>query len=160
MKENFDTLGHPANLMGETLRKEVERQLIEDLLEYNFDASSLKFNWSDVCQEGHCTSFLGGELEAMSSVALVDSFGNFIVEGWMDFIHGHETMPLHVFWLFLSIKEKTGEWKKIKKGINIPIHVWNNLSSVQKDLCTKSDEYDSTWADDPLVIEYKKQIKT
>lgn len=155
-KRSTDNLPYPANLMGGILISEVEKQLVNDLLEYNIDASGLKFDWSDIIQEGHCTSFMGGELESMSSVYLVDSLGKIIIDGWVDFIHGSETMPLNVFWLFLSVNEKNGQRRELKESANIPVHVWNKLSLAQRDLCANAEADDSKWLDDPLVIKWQQ----
>ena len=58
------TLGNTAQ-MGPLLRREVEKQLLADLVHYGVDEPGLRINWSDACQEGHCTQALDGNLEGM-----------------------------------------------------------------------------------------------
>jgi hypothetical protein len=41
--------------MGPQLRAEVEQQLMSDLAYYGVASADLWIDWSDACQEGHCT---------------------------------------------------------------------------------------------------------
>ena len=145
-------LGRTAQ-MGPLLQAEVEKQLIEDLEKYNLHEKGLSIDWLESCQEGHCTSFLDGNLENLSCVVVRDQRGNQIAEGWIDFIHGGNNNPLFVFWLFLSI-HKAQEWMKVKDQPVIPIHIWNKLPETTKKLCSKKEEYDARWSKDPLVQEW------
>ena len=139
--------------MEPVLLAEVERQLHADLKHYGVTGEKLQFDWSECCQEGHCTHVLGGELEDQSSVCVTSESGEAIAEGWMDFIHGGGTNPLFVFWLFLSIR-RGDQWVKVKTDNAIPKHIWATLPAKTKMLCTRSKEYDARWANDLLVREW------
>lgn len=150
------SLDHPGMTaaMGPQLQREVEAQLLDDLIPYGIDPDGLSIDWSAACQEGHCTQAIGGNLEALSSVAVVDSNGAIIAEGWMDFIHGGGDHPLFVFWLFLD-DLRNGQRREVKKEPHIPGHIWARLPDSTKHLCLRSNEYDSTWKDDPLVVSWR-----
>src|SRR5262249_41047189 len=107
----LEHLGKTA-CMGPLLLAEVERQLLADLAHYGVLSSDLTIDWSDACQEGHCTRFLDGNLEELSDIAVVTSDGETVAAGWLDFVHGGESFPLFVFWLFLDVLVN-GEWKKV-----------------------------------------------
>lgn len=139
--------------MNSVLLSEVERQLLADLEHYVTAGDKLRFDWSECCQEGHCTEVLGGELENQSSVCVVSEDGQPIAEGWVDFIHGGGTNPLFVFWLFLRVR-RNGQWVEVKSDNTIPRHIWDSLPIESKALCAKSKEYDARWANDPLVREW------
>ena len=147
-----DPLAHLGGTarMGPALRAEVETQLLEDLRYYGVDCSSLAIDWSNSCQEGHCTQHLDGNLEELSGVAAVNERGEFMAEGWLDFVHGGPNEPLHVFWLFLSVKREDG-WGEVKADSALPPHVWSRLTPSSRWLCAKPDGYDQRWATDPLV---------
>ena len=84
------TLGHPASEMGDELRREVERQLLEDLAHYRAGepGERLAVDWSDPVQEGHRTEALGGTLESMSQILVRRADGTLVAEGWLDFVRG------------------------------------------------------------------------
>lgn len=150
---SLDHLGM-TTAMGSLLQKEVETQLLNDLLSYGIDPNGLSIDWSDACQEGHCTQAMDGNLEELSSVAVVDSKGTVVAEGWMDFIHGGGDNPLFVFWLFLH-DLRNGERQKVKTSPNIPIHIWSRLPESTKHLLATSVKYDSKWKRDPLVKSWR-----
>ena len=119
-----------SDCMGENLRDFVERQLVDDLNVYVFDGSvfnreDIAFDWSESCIEGHRTSYLDGEVENFSGIALFDTSSNLIAEGWMDFVETEKS--LIVFWWFLDAGEKYEIREKKKNGI--PPHIWENLDS-------------------------------
>jgi len=145
--------------MGPQLREEVEQQLLRDLEHYGLPSAALGIDWSDVSQEGHMTEILNGELEELSGIAVVDPSGNFVAEGWMDFIHGGDKNPLFVFWLFLSI-DRDGKEDKVKCEPTIPEHVWNRLPEESKVICAEAESYDSRWVDDPLVRKWRQQRRS
>ena len=151
-------LPHIVARMGDTLRKEVERQLLVDLGHYRGLASDgLSIDWSNPCQEGHCTEALGGMLEEMSDIAVRDRNGDIVAEGWLDFVHGGGDLPLHVFWLFLDLVDN-GVTKPVKKDLTIPLHVWNSLSDASKYALTVERGYDSRWHADPKVAALKRAL--
>ena len=152
-------LGHPASAMGERLRWEVERQLLEDLEHYRRGRSNeeLTIDWSNPCQEGHCTEILGGSLESMSEVLVRRSDRTVVAEGWFDFVHGGGDLPLFVFWLFLAVVDDTGRSVDVKEDPAIPLHVWNRLSAVSRRACATRDRYDARWKDDPNVQKWSRE---
>jgi len=150
---SLDHLGMTAR-MGPQLQKEVETQLLNDLIPYGIDPNGLSIDWSDACQEGHCAQALDGNLEDLSSVAVVNAAGAIVAEGWMDFIHGGGDNPLFAFWLFLD-DLRNGQRRKVKKEPHIPGHIWARLPESTKRLCARNDAYDSAWKDDPSVVSWK-----
>jgi hypothetical protein len=150
---SLDHLGITA-AMGPLLQKEVETQLLNDLLNYGIDSNGLVIDWSGACGEGHCTQTIDGNLEELSSVAVVDSDGTAVAKGWMDFIHGGGDNPLFVFWLFLYDLHN-GARKKIKEHPNIPVHIWKRLPESTKRILAMSEKYDAKWKRDPLVKSWR-----
>jgi hypothetical protein len=150
----FEHLGQTA-AMGPLLQIEVETQLLKDLSAYGINSKGLSIDWSDACQEGHCTSAIDGNLEELSGVAVIDSNGVPDAEGWIDFVHGGGNQPLFVFWLFLSIV-RDDKWIKIKDKPNIPHHLWPAIPDSTKHACTTATTYDARWSNDPLVVEWKR----
>lgn len=149
---SLEHLGKSA-MMGPLLQKEVETQLLNDLAPYGIDLVGLSIDWSGACQEGHCTQAIDGNLEDLSSVAVVNSNGTIVAEGWMEFIHGGGDNPLFVFWIFLD-DFRSGERQQVKKEPHIPGHIWARIPESTKYLCARSSEYDANWKDDPLVISW------
>lgn len=142
--------------MGPQLQQEVEAQLLQDLLPYDIDPAGLRIDWSEACPEGHCTHALDGNLEELSSVAVVDPGGAVVAEGWMDFIHGGGEQPLFVFWLFLS-DLRQGRRRKVKADPHIPAHIWARLSEATRHLLAAGDHYDARWKQDPLVAAWRRE---
>ncbi|MCC6524476.1 MAG: hypothetical protein IT373_17605 [Polyangiaceae bacterium] len=145
--------------MSAPLRLEVERQLLVDLAHHRPGSvdSGLVLDWSNPCQEGHQTEFLGGILESMSDVAVRNASGATVAEGWIDFIHGGGTLPLVVFWLFLELADGSDRQRSVKSGPEIPEHVWAKLSDESRDSCTVEGRYDAAWSRDPRVVEWKRR---
>jgi len=143
--------------MGDGLRTEVESQLIQDLEHYRPGSLSneIRIDWSDPCQEGHCTEALGGTLEEMSNVLVREKDGSVIAKGWIDFVHGGDDFPLFVFWLFLDLIDRGGA-RRVKDDLGIPQHVWERLPPRSKDACAVTDRYDSRWKADPKVVAWKR----
>jgi hypothetical protein len=139
-------MSHEVERMGLLLRREVERQLLDDLTHYRGEASGLTIDWSDPCQEGHCTDYMGGKLESLSDVRVVDTTGAMVADGWMDFVHGGGSNPLFVFWLFLRLRVN-GSDVQVKAEPTIPPHVWSRLPDTSKDLCV----VDGAWEGDSNV---------
>ena len=138
--------------MGPSLKREVERQLLQDLAFYGVSASDLKIDWSHPCPEGHRTIALDGELWSCSNIGILDG-DLFVARGWMDFIHGGGNNPFFVFWLFLDIRDGD-KWKRVKVEPDIPNQVWDALSNQTKSLLTRMNVYDARWSQDPKVIEW------
>jgi len=151
------TLGHLSQTaaMGPLLQKAVEFQLLKDLSAYGVEPDGLTIDWSDSCQERHCTAAVDGNLEELSSVAVVNSGGKPVAEGWMDFVHGGGNRPLFVFWLFLSVMRE-GKWMNVKDKPHIPVHIWSEIPEATKYLCAMATEYDARWVNDPLVVEWRR----
>ena len=150
----FAHLGSTAQ-MGPRLRAEVERQLLADLAHYGIVIPGASLDWSESCQEGHCTSALDGNLEELSNVAVFGSGAEPVAEGWIDFVHGGGSNALFVFWLYFSVQH-AGKWTKIKSDNSIPQHVWENLPEVTKQACASDAAYDSRWSNDPKVQEWQR----
>jgi len=129
--------------MGDPLRAEVTAQLSADLEYYRPGSviQNLQIDWSNVCQEGHCTEFLGGRLEEMSDVRVTTASGDLVAEGWIDFVQGGAKLPLFVFWLFLDIVTNDGH-SRIKDGVHIPDHIWDRLPTETKQACSVETGYD------------------
>jgi len=142
--------------MGPMLLAEVERQLIDDLRAYGLNESNLEIDWSDACNEGHCTSALDGNLEGLSSVCVKGANGENVAEGWIDFIHGGDPNSLFVFWLFLSAKSGN-VWQHIKEDRGLPQHIRSKLPEASKKRCANEGSYDSRWSKDPLVQAWKAE---
>jgi hypothetical protein len=151
------SLPHVAAQMGDTLRSEVERQLLLDLHHYSPDLTKerLTIDWSDACQEGHCTDLLGGTLEEMSDVHVRTGSGRLVADGWIDFVHGGRNLPLFVFWLYLDLVG-TGGARRLKHDASIPQHVWERMPDESRDACAAEGSYDSRWARDPKVIAWRR----
>ncbi len=153
--DNFQHLGSTAQ-MGPRLAAEVERQLLADLAHYGVETTGASFDWSESCQEGHCTSVMDGNLEELSNVVVLGRGAEAIAEGWIDFIHGGVGNPLFVFWLHLSVPQ-AGMWIRVKSDNAIPEHVWNRLPEHTKQACTPVSTYDSRWSNDPRVNEWRRK---
>jgi len=139
--------------MGDLLRREVERQLLQDLEHYRSGSTNerLMIDWSNACQEGHRTDVLGGSLESMSDVIVRRTDGKAVADGWIDFVYGGQDLPLFVFWLFLDVIGTEGSRLDVKKNKAIPPHVWSTLPASSRDACSVKGRYDARWADDPSV---------
>jgi hypothetical protein len=144
--------------MGDRLRREVEDQLLRDLDHYRPGSSDekLTIDWSNPCQEGHCTDVMGGTLESMSDVFVRRSDGKAVADGWVDFVHGGGDLPLFVFWLFLDLIDDEGKSVDVKKDAAIPSHVWNKLPPSSRDACCVTDRYDAQWKNDPNVRAWRR----
>ncbi len=109
--------------MGAVLRANVEAQLRNDLHNYGFMGSSVKFDWSGSCIEGHDATHLGGYLENYSGILLFDINDNYLAEGWMDFIL--EPDFFLVYWDHLEVANPGSATGKLKFGI--PSHIWQKI---------------------------------
>lgn len=106
--------------LGAALQATVETQLLNDLQHYGINPNDLKVDWAAALGEGHSTKVLGGYLEEVSGLSVLDREGNIVAKGWMDFIHrGSEPDPLFVFWLYLYVRREDG-FRKVKKEPTIP----------------------------------------
>lgn len=157
MKKNFGM----SNSLSSKLRAEVERQLLIDLQHYGVTVDVAEFDWSESTFEGHATDCLGGTMHNFSNVAVLNRGEKMVACGWIDFIHGGDSNPLHVFWDQLTILQNGDPRRqKVRKATpGIPLHIWEQLSESSKKLCTISDRYDSMWFKDPVVLEWQKAQK-
>ena len=151
------SLPHVAAQMGDALRTEVEQQLLLDLRQYSPDIAGegIRIDWSNACEEGHCTELLGGTLEEMSDVHVRDSDGRLVADGWVDFVHGGGRLPLFAFWLFLDLVGDAGS-RRMKDDASIPEHVWDRMPEESKDACAVAGQYDERWGRDPKVMAWRQ----
>jgi hypothetical protein len=149
-------LPHEVERLGPELRSWAEQHLLQDLRHYGVNRSDLRFDWSQVVQEGHWTEYRGRMIESLSNVVLRDSDGSLIAEGWMDFVkHSAEndSEPM-IFWLFLSLVAD-GDLKKVKTDAFLPSHVWDVLTDAQRRYIATTE---SKWLHrDPKVQEWKRR---
>lgn len=142
---------------GATLMAAVETQLRDDLRHYRVDPDGLTIHWAEALGEGHDTWVLGGYLEKVSGLTVLDREGKTVAKGWMDFIHGGgEKDSFFVFWLYLSVRTGDG-FIPVKQESTIPAHVWERLPEETKERCTREGEYDSRWSKDPRVRAWKQR---
>jgi len=93
--------------MGEKLRKEIERQLAEDIKHYGIDRDGLKFDWSESTGEGHWQKDFDGYLENYSGISVFDEADVLVAEGWMDFIYEKQDNLLIAYWDILDISSNS-----------------------------------------------------
>lgn len=149
--------------MGPQLRAEVTRQLLEDFHYCTHESiDHLTIDWSDTCPEGHNTKYLDGWLENWSGVRVVNAQGEFVAEGWLEFIHGDGDYPLFVYWEYLRPGEGE-EVEEVAHAKGIPYYIWDKFSDSMKDLCLNRyvfevrRQMDSRLHNDPLIITWGKQ---
>lgn len=130
MKPNYSSHGL-SYCMGNELRKEVERQLLVDLMQYNVAIDGLKFDWSDSCIEGKRATYLDGSVENFSGIQLFNHNDEFVAEGWMEFIYEKSDDLFVVYWDFLDIMQK-GKVISVKEKSGIPDHIFNRLPKLLK----------------------------
>ena len=138
------------------LQPVVEGQLLDDLRRYGVATEDLWLDWSDCCQEGHCTNALGEFLEDQSNVVARNQADEVVADGWMDFVHGGGANPLFVFWDFLTL-HRAGVPVKVKEQTGIPEHIWEALPETTRNLCARADGYDSRWKNDPFAIAWRQR---
>lgn len=117
-----------SDCMGPELRSYVEHKLLEDLRNYlppeiASSVANLRLDWSDSCVEGHRTTWLDGEIENFSGIAILDSRQNLLAEGWMEFIKTEA--GLEVFWWSLHGPAIRSPNKLMNE---VPWHIWDRLS--------------------------------
>jgi hypothetical protein len=125
MKQNYLDMGLSFP-MGPELRKEVERQLLIDLSKYNVLNTNIKFDWSDSCIEGHSATYLDGSLQNYSGIQVYDENGDYIGDGWMEFILEKVEDLFIVYWEFLDIIDN-GKEIGLKETPGIPDHIYELL---------------------------------
>jgi hypothetical protein len=135
IRPNYIDLGF-AEHMGPQLRQLVERQLSQDLKFYEVDQDVVRFDWSDSCVEGHRTTFLDGEVQNVSGVAVFNSEENLIAEGWMEFVHEEDFFL--AYWQFVTTWDINGNTLKSKDANGIPHHVWKQIPDGIKPLVEKN----------------------
>ncbi|AKG36181.1 hypothetical protein [Paenibacillus durus] len=125
IKPNYKDMGL-STCMGQHLRKEVERQLIKDLNNYNSYLDDLRFDWSESCIEGKCLKYLDGLVENFSGIMIFNKEDRLVADGWMDFIYLKEKDRFVVYWDFLDIYIDGKEFN-VKTNSGVPEHI-NDLS--------------------------------
>lgn len=143
-------LPHEVERLGPEVQSWVEQQLLNDLRHYGVQGDDLRFDWSQVVQEGHWTEFRGRMLESLSDVAVRSSDGSLVAEGWMDFVRASKApeSELKLFWLFLSVAVD-GNLKKVKEDVLLPVHLWESMTTAEKQYVASTE---SKWLDqDPKV---------
>lgn len=128
-KPNYDNFGL-SNPMGEKLRKEVEKQLSDDIKHYAITDGILKFDWSESCIEGRYTKILEGHMDNFSDIKVFNSYDEFIAEGWIDFIHEDKYNLFMVYWDQLDLYAN-GELAEVK-GFGIPDYIYDKLPNELK----------------------------
>ena len=120
---DYKNLGF-SETMGQKLREEVERQLIDDLRNYGIEKTNLRFDWSESCIEGKTANFLDGTVENFSGISVYDNQNSLVADGWMEFILENETFI--VYWEFVTV---WGDKNKLKEKTNagIPSHIWTKI---------------------------------
>ncbi|MDR6562024.1 MULTISPECIES: hypothetical protein [unclassified Arcicella] len=127
-KPNYEGLGL-SDYMGPQLRAIVEAQLLADLAHYGISTTSLKFDWSQSCIEGHNTHYLDGSLENFSGIAIYNIDNELVAEGWMEFVH--EASFFLAYWDFITVwQDNQIFFEKSKFGI--PEHVWIQIPEIIK----------------------------
>lgn len=67
--------------IGEKLRKEVERQLSNDIRHYGISNNILKYDWSESVIEGRFSKVLDGHIDNFSDIKVFDSKDEIIADG-------------------------------------------------------------------------------
>lgn len=138
----------PSRDRGRT-RRGPSNRLLADLTHYGIDRPNLRIDWSEACQEGHCTSYLDGNLEQLSGVVVLSGAGELLATGGLDFIHGGLENPLFVSWLFLA----SVDGSPYKADPGIPEHVWQTIPEASKKL-SAADRLGQDQVDGTRVQEY------
>lgn len=124
IKPNYNNFGlsYP---MGEKLRKEVERQLSNDIKHYGINNEILKYDWSESVIEGRYSKVLDGHMNNFSYIKIFNSMDEIIAEGWIDFIHEEQYDLFIVYWDQLDLYEN-GNTKEGKE-FGIPDYIYQKL---------------------------------
>lgn len=126
-----------SEIMGPLLRKFVESQLVEDLIHYKVFNSTLFFDWTNSCAEGHSTDYLDGILENFSYISVFDAHDILVAEGWIDFIDNFfdttSNKKVIVYWDLVTIFE--GDIIIVDKSEpGIPEHIWETLDDTFREI--------------------------
>lgn len=116
--------------MKERLRKEVERQLSDDIKHYGINNEILKYDWSESCIEGRCSKVFDSYIDNFSDIKVFNSMDEIIAEGWIDFIHEEQYDLLIVYWDQLNLYVN-GKQKEVKR-FGIPDYIYQKLPDVLK----------------------------
>lgn len=123
MKPNYTDMGLGCT-MGKQLRKEVERQLIEDAKYYGLIQKEYRFDWSNSCVEGRCTDYLDGSLDRFSGIYIYDENDRLTFDGWMDFVHEEDFFA--VYWLYLD-RYQDGHEISVKNDKSMPWYIYRQI---------------------------------
>ena len=130
-KEAFELYGLSA-IMSDELRKEIERQLLVDLILYGVNIENLKFDWSESVIEGRSGNYLNSSFDRYSGIRLFSQTGEIVADGWMDFILEKEENIFIVFWWYLTIYQN-GIAESVKDHRGIPNHIFEILPDKLRD---------------------------
>lgn len=148
-------LPYEVERLGPEVQSWVEQQLLSDLRQYGVRRTDLRFDWSQVIQEGHCTDFRGRMLESLSDICVRGADGSLVAEGWMDFVHSSDATDSEprLFWLFLSLVAD-GQVTKVKGDALLPAHLWESMTAAEKRFVAATE---SKWLDrDPKVQAWRR----
>lgn len=112
------------------LRREVERQLSEDIRFYSVVNEILKFEWSESCFEGKSAYVLGSFIDRYSGVKVFNLNDEIIAEGWIDYIYEPDYNVFIVYWDELEAYDEGGLHEI--KGFGLPEHVYKKLPNELK----------------------------
>lgn len=110
----------------EKLRKEVERQLTQDIRYYGINNDILKYDWSESIIEGRCSKVFDSYISNFSDIRVFNYMDEIIAEGWIDFIHEAKYDLFIVYWDQLDLYDN-GVPKEVKK-FGMPDYIFNKLS--------------------------------
>jgi hypothetical protein len=150
------SLPHEVERLGPAVQSWVEQQLLRDLRHYGVQRNDLRFDWSQVVQEGHCTDFRGRMLESLSEILVRGMDDSIVAEGWMDFVHTSEAADSEpmLFWLFLSLVTE-GKVSRAKEDALLPAHLWESMTEAEKRFVAATE---SKWLDrDPKVQVWRRK---
>jgi len=154
--EKTVALPQEVERLGPEVQSWVEQQLLSDLGHYGVQRNDLRFDWSQVVQEGHYTDFRGRMLESLSEILVRGADESIVAEGWMDFVHTSETADSEpkLFWLFLSLVAD-GKVNGVKEDALLPAHLWESMTEAEKRFVAATE---SKWLDrDPKVHAWRRQ---
>lgn len=120
-----------ASSMGPRLKSFVEKELSEDLKQYNCHLNEYRFDWSESGMEDNIHTYLDGQIINFTGIRLFNEKDEPAARGWMEFILC-EDETLIIYWDFLDLCHN-GHWESVKKKPGIPPHIFTQLSPMDKE---------------------------